>query len=211
MQMVLTHVPLQQSLSSLQPTPGGLQQTPFWQSPWPHWPFDVHVRPGTTDVHRPLSGKQKLLQQSELAVHSATKAPQVVGWHWSLMQPSPAVQQVSPATHAAPEPMHSVVEVDVEDVELVDVDVVPLTQAAAVPRDAAVGHPDPHACPAAQQVRFAPLPHGVVPAGQPHWPWLASMHATPRSQHIGPQGVAPFGQQHDDAGSVHVPPLGQQP
>jgi hypothetical protein len=76
------------------------------------------------------------------------------------------------------------VDVLVEDDEVVAivvvvVDVVPLTHADAVPNDEAARQPGPHACPAAQQVRLAPLPHGVVPAGQPHRPWVVSMQATP--------------------------------
>jgi hypothetical protein len=68
---------------------------------------------------------------------------------------------------------------DVVATVVVVVDVVPLTQTDAVPNDDAGGQPDPHAWPAAQQVRFAPLPHGVLPAGQPHLPVLASMQAMP--------------------------------
>jgi len=89
--------------------------------------------------------------------------------------------------------------------------VVPLTQAAAVASDEAKGQPAPHACPAGQQVREAPLPHGVVPAGHPHSPADLSWQATPLLQQLVPQGVVPFGQQHDVAGSVHVPPFGQHP
>ena len=68
---------------------------------------------------------------------------------------------------------------EVEAIVVLVVEVVPLTQADAVPYDDARGQPEPHACPAGQHVRLAPLPQGVVPAGQPHSPRLASMQAMP--------------------------------
>jgi hypothetical protein len=105
-------------------------------------------------------------------------------------------------------------EVDAAVVAVVDGDddvVVAATHAVAVLRLDAGGQPEPHTCPAAQQVSEEPLPHGVVPDGQPHRPWLRSTHATPRVQHAGPHGVAPAGQQHDVDGSEHVCPLAQQP
>jgi hypothetical protein len=61
-----------------------------------------------------------------------------------------------------------------------------------------------HPLPLAQQVRFAPAPHGVVPAGHPHTPAVWSAHATPAAQHVVPHGVVPAGQQHTVAGSEQV-------
>jgi hypothetical protein len=68
---------------------------------------------------------------------------------------------------------------ELDDDEEDEVDVVPLTQAVAVPSVDASGHAEPHACPALQHLRLVPLPQGVVPAGHPHRPRLALMHATP--------------------------------
>ncbi|GEM_PF-4733572 len=81
----------------------------------------------------------------------------------------------------------------------------------AVPNDCAVGHPGEHACPVGQQVVLAPLPHGVVLAGQPQTPLEASRQAMPVAQQFGPHGVVPFGQQHSNEAFEQVPPLGQQP
>jgi hypothetical protein len=86
------------------------------------------------------------------------------------------------STHEFPSAMHVVelvVDDEVDDDEEDEVDVVPLTQAVAVPSVDASGHPEPHACPALQHLRLVPLPQGVVPAGHPHRPRLALMHATP--------------------------------
>ena len=77
--------------------------------------------------------------------------------------------------HGPPDGVQTVVLVDVD----VEVDVVPLTHADAVLNDDADGQPERHAWPAGQQVRLAPVPHGVVPAGQPHSPLVRSMQATP--------------------------------
>ena len=63
-----------------------------------------------------------------------------------------------------------------------------------------------HAVPAAQHVRLAPLPHGVVPAGQPQMPLAASAQATPFLQQALPHGVVPAGQQHPVVASEHVSP-----
>jgi hypothetical protein len=107
---------------------------------------------------------------------------------------------------------------DVEDEELddevavPDVDVVPPGRHAALEfRLEARGHPELQAAPAAQQRRFEPLPHGVVPLGQPHKPFVALTQATPPSQQRGPQGVVPAAQQHDVDGSEHDWPFWQQP
>jgi hypothetical protein len=68
-----------------------------------------------------------------------------------------------------------------------------------------------HAAPAGQQRRLEPLPHGVVPLGQPHRPCAASIQATPLSQQRGPHGVVPAGQQHDVDGWEHDWRAWQQP
>jgi hypothetical protein len=57
---------------------------------------------------------------------------------------------------------------------------------------------------------LVPLPHGVVPAGQPQKEAPASMHATPLLQQFWPQGVVPLGQQQARDGLVHVSPRLQQ-
>jgi hypothetical protein len=100
----------------------------------------------------------------------------VDGWQTLLMQLSPDTQHVAPALQEAPEAMQAVVEVVLDEVL---VDVVPLTHTVAVVNDEAGGQPAPQACPAAQQVRLAPLPQGVRPAGQPHSPRARSTHAIP--------------------------------
>jgi hypothetical protein len=74
------------------------------------------------------------------------------------------------------------------------------------------GHPGAQAVPPGQHVNEDPLPQGVVPAGQPHRPRVASWQAMPLLQQRGPHGVAPDGQQHWVAGSEHVcRAAGQQP
>jgi hypothetical protein len=62
-----------------------------------------------------------------------------------------------------------------------------------------------HGWPGEQQVRLAPVPQGVVPAGQPQVPVVLSTHATPASQQVGPHGVVPEGQQQRLAGFEQVP------
>jgi hypothetical protein len=89
--------------------------------------------------------------------------------------------------------------------------VVPLTQAVPVPSDDANGHRDEHAWPAAQHLRLAPVPQGVVPDGHPHRPLLALTHATPLWQQFVPHGVVPFAQQHDVEAFTQMPPWGQHP
>jgi hypothetical protein len=64
----------------------------------------------------------------------------------------------------------------------------------------------PHAVPAWQHIVDVPLPHRVVPAGQPQTPDARSMHPTPPAQQAGPQGVVPEGQQQLVARSEQVPP-----
>jgi hypothetical protein len=68
----------------------------------------------------------------------------------------------------------------------------PLRQVATAPRQVPVDA-FAQATPAPQQ---AP-PHGVVPAGQPHWPVVALRHAIPARQQHGPQGVVPAAQGAD--------------
>jgi hypothetical protein len=85
-------------------------------------------------------------------------------WHVPLVQERPEQHGAPVGVHATADARQVVV------VVLVDVDVVPLTHTAAVPSDVAKGHPGLHASPAWQQVRLAPLPHGVLPAGHPHRP-----------------------------------------
>jgi hypothetical protein len=94
---------------------------------------------------------------------------------------------------------------------LVVVEVVPLVQAALRVKVDADGQDPLQAWPAAQQVRLVPLPHGVLPAGQPQKPRLWSMHGTPALQHEVPHGVVPDGQQQEVVGSEQMPPRGQQP
>ena len=74
-----------------------------------------------------------------------------------------------------------------------------------------------HAVPAGQHVGLVVVPHGVVPAGQPHTSREASRQATPLSQQCPPHGVVPGGQQHALAGprsagveDEHVYFFGQQ-
>jgi hypothetical protein len=124
--------------------------------------------------------QQKLLPEQQFAPQQKVvpEGQQVPWQHTAQQVPLQHVwpvsgQQVVPAQSASEHP--TVVEV----VDEVVVDVVPLTQVAAVANDVAGGQPDAHAWPAAQQVRLAPLPHGVLPAGHPHRPRLASMQATP--------------------------------
>ena len=71
--------------------------------------------------------------------------------------------------------------------------------------DAGVHVPEEQLCPAEQQLRAEPVPHGVLPAGQPQKPTVLSTHGTPAGQHPLPQGVVPVGQQQEVAGSVQVP------
>jgi hypothetical protein len=111
-------------------------------------------------------------------------------------------------SHGAPRGVQVVVLV-VDDDE--DVDVVPLVQVVSRENDDAGGHELLHAWPAGQHVRFTPLPHGVVPAGQPQNDWEASAQGTPLLQHDPPHGVVPLGQQQEEAGSEHLPPDGQHP
>jgi hypothetical protein len=104
----------------------------------------------------------------------------------------------------------------VEDDEVVGavvavVEVVPLVQAALRAKVEADGHEPLHAWPAAQHVRFTPLPHGVLPAGQPQNPLALSMQGTPELQHEVPHGVVPEGQQQDVAVSEQAAPLPQHP
>ncbi|MCU1449379.1 MAG: hypothetical protein JWP02_1549 [Acidimicrobiales bacterium] len=100
---------------------------------------------------------------------------------------------------------------ELDDDELDDEVVVALTQTVDAARVEAEGQPEPHVWPAGQQVRLAPLPHGVVPAGHPQRPCDADWHATPALQQRGPHGVVPLGQQHELDGSEQVPPFGQHP
>lgn len=62
-----------------------------------------------------------------------------------------------------------------------------------------------HGWPAEQHVRLAPLPQGVVPAGQPHVPLALSTQAMPALQQLGPHGVVPDAQQQWVVGSEQVP------
>jgi hypothetical protein len=68
-----------------------------------------------------------------------------------------------------------------------------------------------HDLPAAQHCRFAPLPHGVLPAGHPQMPRALSRHGTPFLQHDVPHGVSPLQQQVTVAGSEQVSVFLQQP
>jgi hypothetical protein len=70
--------------------------------------------------------------------------------------------------------------------------------------------PEVQAVPAGQHVRLAPLPHGVVPLGQPQMLLARSTQATPFAQQETPQGVEPFGQQQPPGGCEHVSPVLQQ-
>ena len=74
-----------------------------------------------------------------------------------------------------------------------------------------------HAVPAGQHVGLVLVPHGVVPAGQPHTSREASRQATPLSQQCRPHGAVPGGQQHavatlasDGVENEHVYFFGQQ-
>jgi hypothetical protein len=68
-----------------------------------------------------------------------------------------------------------------------------------------------HVDPAGQHRVLAPVPHGVVPLGQPQMPLFLLRHATPDLQQDVPQGVSPGQQQVTVAGSEQVSFLGQQP
>jgi TetR/AcrR family transcriptional regulator, regulator of mycofactocin system len=211
-QKPLTQLLLQQSLFVMQ---GGFEAPMLTQPqvfPLQNWlvqsPPSPHVPP--TLFFWQVPPEQLLLVQSLLL---AQEPPAETGWHVKLLSQN-LLQQSPPPVQLcrAPAGMHAtVVLVDVlVDVEL-DVVVVALTHTVEEASDDATGHPGPHATPALQQVRLAPLPHGVVPAGQPQRLWETDWHATPALQHLLPQGVVPLGQQHELAGSVHVPPLTQQP
>ena len=158
-----------------------------------------HVEPQTL-----LASQQPPLKQTRPPQQQAGVGP---GHPTQLAGQQRPFEQALPPVHGG---LQGVVVVVLLEVELL-VEVVPLTHADAVANDAADRHPGPHAWPAGQHVREAPLPQGVVPAGHPQRPRLASTQAMPLWQQLVPQGVTPLGQQHDDAGSVQVPPFGQQP
>jgi hypothetical protein len=138
--------------------------------------------------HVPL--RQLFVVQSELLLQ---KLPAVTAPH--VLTSQNRLQQSPPKLQGWPTPTHW-----------------PLTHPLPVPKDCTGGQPEPHATPALQQVRLAALPQGVVPAGQPQMPWVASAHAIPELQQLLPQGVVPFGQQHPaPLLLVHVAPAGQHP
>lgn len=100
--------------------------------------------------------EQLFVVQSLLAVHGE---PAVTAAH-ALVPPTSQnlLQHWPPCVQAVPTGEHGTV-----------VEVVALTHTLELASDDAEGQPGPHAWPAAQHVRLAPLPQGVVPAGHPHW------------------------------------------